>query len=335
MTQKNPDDNDLAIAGQLPEDPEEGTVVIDDGPRVVTVRDLLRGAYQRATKPRQKRSLTTGSHALDKLTGGMRPGITWVLMGNTSFGKTSKIISMADENLKRGARALIISTEDAPEMYGNRLLARRGKLNAIRVRDGTLTPEETKRALAEVNSGEPIPVYLDAIGKPAEWILKQVPLIVKAHGIDIAFLDYIQEVDTLARHESRQLELQWIGRQMRACFKRLKIPGVIVSQITPKQGERPTKEDVRQCKDIVHGAEVVAIGYEPTRDLETKSAGTIEAGTKCLLIDKNKDGPKGVVPLKWDEDTASFYDATDPMYDGMTDMHERLERDGEWSDLDA
>jgi replicative DNA helicase len=175
------------------------------------------------------------------------------------------------------------------------------------------------------NRGEPIPVYMDAIGKSAEWILRTLPIVVRDHGIDIVFVDYIQEIYAERRFESEQLMLKWVARELRATFKRLSISGTIVSQITPT-GERPRKENVRQCKDIVHGAEVIAIGYEPEKDFETKSAGLIPAGTKCLILEKNKDGPKGVVPLVWDPRVATFWDEPENSYDYIDDLHDRVVR---------
>ncbi len=320
---RSPDENELAQSEQLPDDPEDGTSVVDDGPRLHTVRALLRGAFQRATTPRQTRSCTTGNRKLDALTGGMRPAITWVLMADTSFGKTSWTIACADQNLKRGARVLIVSVEDAPSMYADRLLARRGNIDAKHVRDGCMTTEEHKAALDVVNRGERAPVYMDAIGKSAEWILRTLPVVIRDHGIDIVFVDYIQEIYAERRFESEQLMLKWVARELRAMFKRLRVSGTIVSQITPS-GERPRKENVRQCKDIVQGTEVIAIGYEPERDFETRSAGVIPAGTKCLILEKNKDGPKGVVPLNWDERVATFWDEPDSEYDNIDDLRDRV-----------
>jgi replicative DNA helicase len=306
--EKCPDENDLLKAGDLPEDPEAGTLVVDDGPRLVTVKEMLAESLKRAVMPRNKRTGTTGNTALDRITGGMRPGITWVVMAETSWGKTSFTISMADENLKNGHRVLICSTEDAPGMYGDRLLARRARIDATHVRDGCLTPEELTAAADVAGKGQPVPVYLDAIGKSAQWLLRHLPLLIKEYAIDIVVVDYIQEIYSEKRHESRRLELTWIAREIRATCKRLGVCAVICSQITCEDGKRPTKTDVRDSKDIVSGSEVVLIGFTPEKDLSTKSVGMIEAGTKVALIDKNKDGPKGLVPLNWDEKSACFLD---------------------------
>ena len=323
---RSPDENELAQTGQLPHDPEDGTTVIEDGPRLHTVRALLRGAFMRATTKRQQRSCTTGNARLDKITGGMRPEITWVLAADTSFGKTSWTIAVADQNLKSGAGVLIVSVEDAPSIYANRLLARRGNIDASHVRDGCMTADEHRSALEVANRGEPVPVYMDAIGKSAEWILKHLPCVVRDHKIDLVFVDYIQEMRSERSFEREQLMYKWIAHELRAMFKRLQICGVIVSQVTTSGNERPTKKNLRECQDIGQGAEVILIGYEPERDFETKSAGTISAGTKCAIVDKNKDGPKGVVPLNWDERVATFWDTPDSAYDDIDDMHDRIGR---------
>lgn len=322
------DENDKAIAGELPEDLESDTVVLEDGPRLVTSKELLAVALKRACKERQKRGGTTGNKRLDEVTGGLRAGFTWVLAAETSWGKSSWCVSVADENLKSGARVLIVSTEDAPSVYGDRLLARRARLNAKRLRDGALNQEEVLRATEVVRDGEPIPVYLDAIGKPVEWIANQLPRIIKEYGVDIVIVDYLQEIRSKQRHQDRRLELSFIAGALRACIKRAGCAGVLCSQITKRDGQaQPNKYSVRDSQDVANGAEVVVLGYTPERDMDTKSAGKIEAGTRVLLVDKNKDGSKGVVPLVWDEESACFRDTPDAAYSYVDNLHD------DWDDF--
>jgi replicative DNA helicase len=329
------DDNDLAIAGRLSGDPEDGTVLVSDGPRVMTVRDVLSASEKRANTPRQRRVATTGSRKLDAITGGVRPRYTWVVQAETSWGKTSFCVALSDENLKRGGRVLIVSTEDAPELYGDRLLARRGNLNAEHVRDGTLNQDEIKRAQDVVIRAEAVPFYLFAIGKSSEWILKNLPVVVRAYSIDVVIVDYIQEIYSARRHENRRLEMASVARDLRACIKGLGISGIIVSQITNKTGEKPGKYSVRDSQDIVNGAEVVAVGYYTDKGQKDRDGNEIPEGSRAIKIDKNKDGPKCTVVLVWDEKSACFRDEPDHAYDHMTDLHERMERDGDFSDLDA
>jgi replicative DNA helicase len=317
------DENDKAVAGELPEDPEEGTRVIDDGPRLVNVHDILSASLTRAMKPRQKRGGTTGSRALDGITGGLRSGFTWVMAAETSFGKSSWAVAVADQNLRSGGRVLIISTEDQPSIYGDRLLARRAKINAKRLRDGCITAEEQASAVATVLRAERDPVYLDAIGKPVEWVLKHLPAMVREYEIDIVIVDYLQEMRSTQKHQDRRLELSFIAGSLRASIKGLGACGILLSQITKKQdGSPPNKYSARDSQDIVNGAEVVVVGYELTTSFTDAGGREWAAGTKVLKVDKNKNGPKGTVPMTWDSEIAAFYDEPDPTYDAIDNLHD-------------
>lgn len=319
---KTPDDSDLAAQGALPEDPAEGTRVVDDGPRLVNVHDILKGSLQRAIKPRQKRGGTTGSRALDAITGGLRAGFTWVIAAETSFGKSSLAVAIADQNLRSGGHVLIVSTEDSPSIYGDRLLCRRAKIDAKRLRDGCITEEEQKRANDVVLKAEREPVYLDAIGRPVEWVLKHLPMMVREYAIDIVMIDYLQEMRADRKYQDRRLELAGIARDLRATVKQLGACGIILSQITKKNdGSPPNKYSVRDSQDVSNGAEVVLVGYESTAEFSSGGK-TYKAGTKVIKVDKNKNGPKGIVAMNWNPDVAAFYDEPDPVYDAIDNMHD-------------
>ena len=320
------DENDKAVAGELPGAPEDGTRVIHDGPRLLSVKSLLDDALHRTTQPRAKRSGTTGHAGLDRITGGFRPGFTWVMVAETNWGKSSWAISVADENLKRRQRVLIVSTEDAPSIYGDRLLCRRARVNATRLRDGCLTHDELSACMEVAKNGEPIPVYLDAIGKPAEWLFQHLPRTIKECVPDLVIVDYLQTIRKRGeRAADRRLSLDEIATKLRAIIKGAGISGVFCSQLTKKDGQRPDKYSTRDSQDVPNGAEVVVIGYTPDKDLETKTAGVIEKGSRVLMVDKNKDGPKGIVAVTWDEESACFTDQPDSSYDWVDD----------YSDLDA
>lgn len=317
------DENDKAVAGELPDDPAMGTVVVSDGPSLITPRDMLLEAVTRATKPRERRAGTTGNAELDAITGGFRPGFVWVFGAETSWGKSSWLVSVADENLKSGARVLIVSSEDSPSIYADRLLARRARLSAKRLRDGNLTQDELARASEAAQRAERVPVYMNAIGKSVEWILQHLPAIVTEYGIDIVAVDYLQEIRSTKRHQDRRLELAYIAGELRACIKRLGRTGILFSQLTIAAGEKPDKYSIRDSKDIANGAEVIALGFTASTEVQSKHT-TIQQGERCILVEKNKDGAKGVVPVKWDNESACFRDTPDTRYDYIDDLHDSM-----------
>jgi replicative DNA helicase len=326
------DENDKAKAGRLDANPEslcepvnnEARRVVSERPRVLTVSQILHESMNRSFDKSVPRVLTTGHWKIDRLTGGIRQGQSWVMGADTSWGKSSWAIACADENLKRGARVLIVSTEDDESVYGDRLMARRSGVEARRIRDRRLEPSDQSKITGVVSSAEHIPVYLDGRGVQWERLLRQAEEVVDGEAIDLVILDYVQELTTKQKFGDDRLMFKSIGQQFRHSFKARKIASMLLSQLTIADASKPpTKRDVRECKDLASGAEVVALGWTPLQNVTKKNDDghdelLYSAGSRVLLIDKAKDGMKGSAELQWDEVTASFtrVDRPENDYDG-------------------
>lgn len=76
----------------------------------------------------------------------------------------------------------------------------------------------------------------------------------------------------------------------------------------------PNRHNIRECRDIANAAEVILIAFEPEKDiLDANGEVAVHAGTKCVHVDKVKNGPKGAkVPLEWDATSACFNAVKDP-----------------------
>jgi replicative DNA helicase len=259
----------------------------------------------------KSKNCVTGVHELEKAAGGIRPGFVWLVGGDTSVGKSSWLIHVADENLKLGKRVLIVSVEDAPSLYGDRLMQRRARVNAIRLRDGELTPEEHTEVANVVAKAESVPVYLDARGQKAEWVAHHVPRVIDEHGIDLVMFDYIQEFRTGRQYATRTLELEDVSKMLRDSVKTKDRAGIIFSQITITENKaRPDRQSIRNCRDIANAAEAILLLWQPKTaiTIERKDCEVqVKTGTRCFFVDKIKNGPKGfVIPLSWDDESACF-----------------------------
>jgi replicative DNA helicase len=97
----HPDEADRLQDGTASIDPAAGTkVVADQVPAVHTVRALMEGAVVRASSKEEIDFLTTGHWRLDDITGGFRRSFTWLVGADTSWGKSSFLISVCDENIR-------------------------------------------------------------------------------------------------------------------------------------------------------------------------------------------------------------------------------------------
>ncbi len=308
------DEADKYAAGQELKPGKDVKRIGTDVPRVLTVKQILTASMERAFETQPTNICTTGNHRLDYITGGFKPGFVWVMGADTSWGKSSFLIMLADENLKRGKRVLIVSSEDTEGVYGDRLMVRRARINAMNYRDRRLADGDHSKVTDVVNNAESLPVYVDARRWPMEKLRGHLDKIIKEQNIDLIAFDYLQEFRSNGKHQDERIKFREIASIMRDLVKSNKRSGIIFSQLTINQDTRvPTKHNIRECRDVANAAEVILIGHQPDCEITVADGTTYPPNTKMILVDKVKDGPRGAkFGLSWDEECACFNTETDP-----------------------
>ena len=258
----------------------------------------------------------------------------WTLDGDGRFllhdftvtHNTSWLIAIADENiLRRKKRVLIVSTEDSEQRFGGRFMVRRSKVNAKRFRNRCLSRDEMIAVTAVEAKGEPEPAYVDVRQRYVEDLCPLLVQVIDDEGIDLIAFDYLQEFDTKRRYQDERIKFKDIAKQLRAVGRaaRRPIPSIILSQLT--LGEKtgiPTRANIRECKDVGNAADAIMIGFEPAQDITDKTgAVVVEAETKCIYIDKCKDGErKAKIAMKWNAECACFETVRDPEQEAIDRM---------------
>ena len=334
------DENDRLLAGKLPENPFRGCDPMnqaardheDQNPIVLTVREVLKECAEEAIASKPRVTVNTGVWALDDATGGIGEGDVWLLGAETNWGKSCFAVMLADITIRRGYGALIVSTEDGPKRYGNKLLLRRSRVNAKRFRLGKLTSEDMGKIDAVVRAAEAKPVYLDARGKSSEVTARQVDRVLTQHpNIRLVVYDYAQEFRSSARHQDRKNELAAIGKMLRAPVQLHGRCGIIMSQITKQEGKTwPDKDSIRDCRDLSNAADAIMMGFTPLKNIERNGDVIVAAGQKSIFIDKVKEGDKGFfVPMDWDDESKCFNETKppeDPWHNDFDNMHDVKQR---------
>lgn len=308
------DDNDRLLDGSLPEDPfTEGTVVADEVPRILTVRDLLVGAGTRSRQKHRHTYGTTGHHQLDSVTGGLRPGDCWLVGADTSWGKSSFAVMLVDENLKRGKQVLLVSSEDSEQTYGDRLLCRRSGVPAQALRDRRLRAEHHEAIAQVVAEARPDPVFIDARGKTVEWLAPQVKRAVKEYNIDVVIFDYIGAFTCKMGQQDRRNAVTYVARCLTDIAKTAKpggLCGILLSQLTiSDENTAPGKYAYRDSKDLIQMAEIGLLGYAAPKAIPEHG---IEQGDKLIRVVKCKQGAAGgTIQMHWDSTVACFRTVVD------------------------
>ena len=308
-------------AGTLPADPKADARPMNDTARreaeeritVLTTQEILMGAQTRAFSRERVDFCTTGHWQLDEKTGGIRAPHGWVFAAETNWGKTAWLVSVADENLKAGKPVLIVSSEDDQSIYGDRLLVRRARCNATRLRNRTLTADEQARCKDVVTSAERLPVFVDARGKSLKALLKKCDELIRAHGIRLIAFDYLQEFRSDRRYQDERVRFKELAAELRGVAKDNGVPSILFSQITVTEGKKyPDKYSIRESKDVANAAEFILLGMTTIDSVPRASGDAIPAGTRCVKVDKGKDAAKCLVPMAWNDEGAFFETAAAP-----------------------
>lgn len=268
--------------------------------------ELMTLAYEAITT-RHVSGYSSGFPLIDEMTGGLRPGHVWVFGAPTNWGKSSVALAVLDHCQGNGRSSLLISCEDAPELLAVRLMARRAGLPGQAARDGRLSAQQIERAADEVRlAGERgvAPILIDGRGRDVERLAGDIRAAVRAYGVQIVMVDYLQAITTSQRTQDRRNEINFVARTLTDAIKTSGAAGLIMSQLTG--------EDIRESRDVEHAAEVVLIG----RKVE---------GAMQVFVKKNKTGQKDrAIDLEWDGNTggvATRQPAPESaQYDHLTDQ---------------
>lgn len=217
----------------------------------------------------------SGLAMVDRVTGGLRPGHVWVLGAPTNWGKSSLLLAVLDHAIEvHGAKALLVTCEDSPEMLAGRLAARRCGIDGMAIRDGKSSAVDMARISDEILRARARgdgPVLLDGRGQTVEHIAHTVRTLVAERGILLVCVDYLQCMRSAIKQENRRLEINAIARILTDAIKTSGASGMLASQLTG--------DDIRDSRDVEHAAEVVLIGKRS------------DSGAMSLWVKKNKSGP--------------------------------------------
>lgn len=276
------------------------------GAKARTVRESLVVAYQHATKSERQHGARTISKRLNATTGGVQAGTVWLLAAGTSWGKSSFIVGCANRMLRDRKRPLVVSVEDPERLFGARLLLARTGVNALRLRQASLRPEEYNRVTDEVNAAEDVPWFLSAIGRSAESIAADIRSLVVANQIDVVMVDYVQRMRSAERSQDKRNEINKIGYLLTDAIKESGAGGILFSQLT--EDSSTGKLRARESEDLHNSAEVVLFGKSeraPKLDSGGKKQGDLIS--KKIWVEKVKEGPaKFEIDLEWDGESARF-----------------------------
>jgi replicative DNA helicase len=133
----------------------------------------------------------------------------------------------------------------------------------------------------------------------------------REHGIGLLIIDYLQLIQAGIRTDTREQEIAYISRQLKALAKDLDIPIIVLSQLSrPQKGaeeKRPVLSDLRESGAIEQDADVVIFIHKETAD--TADDGSPRFSYE-LVIAKQRNGPTDNVPVVFRREYTTFESAS-------------------------
>jgi len=249
----------------------------------------------------------SGFYDLDNLLTGFQDSDFIVLAGRPSMGKTALALNFSrnaaiDHNVKIGFFSLEMSSKQLVE----RLITSESKIDSHLVRTGKLPKHEWKKLSNSANNLSETSLFIDDTADLNIMELRAKARQLKAEkDIDIIFIDYIQLLNA-PNHESRQQEISYISRSLKALAKELNIPVVALSQLSraveSRTDHRPIMSDLRESGAIEQDADVVLFVYRKY----VYSKNEEDEGLGEIIVSKHRNGPTGLVKVTFVDKYARF-----------------------------
>ena len=260
---------------------------------------------------RKKGTLTgiaSGFTSLDNLLSGFQKSDLIVLAGRPSMGKTALALCMA-RNCAVDFRhnVGIFSLEMSNQQLAERLITAEGRVDSHLVRTGRLPKNEWKNLANAAGRLAKANIYIDDSASLNILELRAKARKLKAEkNIDILFVDYLQLLNQEGRTESRQQEISFISRSLKALAKELQIPVIAMSQLSraveSRSEHRPIMSDLRESGAIEQDADIVLFIYRKF----VYSRDELDKGLAEIIVAKHRNGPTGSVDLGFFENFAKF-----------------------------
>lgn len=261
----------------------------------------------------QAKGIATGFHDLDRVLIGFHPGDLIVVAGRPSMGKTAWVLNvLANVALNQGEPVALMSLEMSTEQVVQRLIASEGRVDVQALRRGHVLPREAHQRLA-AGAGHisHAPFFVD--DEPSgtlPQIAARLTQIVQREGVKLIAIDYAQLIEAPGA-ENRTQEVGKISRGLKLLAGRLKVPIILLSQLSrgPEQraDKRPMLSDLRESGAIEQDADVVMFLYRPEYYAPPEKKQAL-AGAADVIVAKQRNGPTGVVPMYFHAEYARFED---------------------------
>lgn len=288
------------------------TIGVEHTKPYYTIKQIIKEGYEELERVYQKdgqiTGVTTGFGTLDLILGGLQKTDLIIIAGRPSMGKSSLCCQVATNIAIDGKKVGYFSIEVGGRQVIKNILACQSMIETTKFRNGKFEDGEWGKINSTIGSLYETTFSIDDQSRTTQDVVRQARRMYAEHGLDILFIDHIQEMREKGRHESRNQEVDAIAGNLKALAKELNIPVVVVAQLSRKVEDRggdfmPRLSDLRDSGSLEQKADVIMFVY---REEYYKKENAEKPGVAKVIIAKHRNGSLGEVELKWHKEYVRF-----------------------------
>jgi replicative DNA helicase len=239
--------------------------------------------------------VSTGLARLDALTGGFRAKKLYVIGGRPGGGKTALMMNFVSSAASQKMPQGIFSAEMDHEELSSRLISIHGAINSFKMSTGKFDEEDWPRLTASVTALKRHHIMINdepSIG--ITHLMRQARVWKKRQGIKIIFVDYIQLLRGSNNRQTTLEKVTEVVQSLKQIARELDLPVVALAQL------KREADDLNKPAGMNYFAD--ASGIEKDANFAATlwaDEGMEQTNQLIIHVCKNRDGPKGDVPVTY------------------------------------
>ena len=255
--------------------------------------------------------LPSGFDELDTFTQGFQKSDLIIIAGRPSMGKTALSLNIVSNIMKNSKLPILFfSLEMSKEQIMYRFLSMETNINQMRLKSGKIYKNEWIKLHKMIKILSKLPFFIDDTFNlsPHDIKLKLKTIVFEQNQIGLIVIDYLQLMqDSKLKTENRAQELSKITRSLKTLAREFNIPIIALSQLSRsiemRVDKTPILSDLRESGSIEQDADLVLMLSDPISKGLNQTQQLIE-----LIIAKQRNGPTGIVRLKFNKNRTKFCD---------------------------